>query len=200
MSPAPNSPAVRPFRRGLAMAALVVALAFGSGAPRADEAEDVAAYCAETGACRPAPKGGALLLGAEDFIEIEAGGDLPYVWNGVAVILTGEKLWVAGKIGGDWFWPETGGTATVDGSALEIELREENGQAWLEIENRLDRAAKYHAVMVTPESDELLKTSSCPVIGEGSAYETWPHPIRYIWLFAFRLAPGEEPENWDCEY
>jgi hypothetical protein len=68
------------------------------------------------------------------------------------------------------------------------------------VTNPLARSLKYHAGMMLPTSDKLLKTSSCPVLGGGrKAFESWPNAIFQLVLFDFQLL-DEGTTQMSCEF
>ena len=70
----------------------------------------------------------------------------------------------------------------------------------LVVTNPFDKRVKYHAGMMLPTGDKLLKTSSCPVLGGGRmAFESWPNAIFQLVLFDFRLL-DEGGQQMACEF
>lgn len=60
-----------------------------------------------------------------------------------------------------------------------FEFSEFNGGMMLSAKNPLNQAVKYHLDMID-YNGKLHNTSSCPVIADGMAFESWPHPIPEI--------------------
>lgn len=69
----------------------------------------------------------------------------------------------------------------------------------LTVKNPFPRTVKYRLGMQLLDKDGLLKTSSCPVIAGGSAFEMWPHPIFQLVVLEFNLLPGN-PTTATCEW
>lgn len=47
----------------------------------------------------------------------------------------------------------------------------------LKVKNPFSRAFRYHLGVMPLELEEVLKTSSCPVVAGGYGYESWPYPV-----------------------
>ena len=70
----------------------------------------------------------------------------------------------------------------------------------LVVTNPFGRPVKYHAGMMLPSSDKVLKTSSCPVMGGGKiAFESWPNAIFQLVLSDFQLLE-EGATQMPCEF
>jgi len=68
------------------------------------------------------------------------------------------------------------------------------------VTNPFEKNVKYHAGMMLPTGDKLLKTSSCPVLGGGRvAFESWSNAILQLVLFDFRLL-DEGTKQMACEF
>lgn len=127
---------------------------------------------------------------------------LPIVQNEWISILPGESLFVEGDVEGDRlinlravrenkvpektvqlrFWQEM-----TSGKPAMFLLLKQPFAKWL----------KYHAVMMLPNSEQMYKTSSCP-ISNVPAYEMWPHPIFQLILFDLRFV--EQGKDTKCEF
>lgn len=79
-----------------------------------------------------------------------------------------------------------------------FEQMEGKADMMLKVHNPFDRNLKYHVVMMTPDSDRLLKTSSCPVMPKKDVFESWPHAIFQLLFFEFKLL-AEDAEK-KCEF
>lgn len=76
--------------------------------------------------------------------------------------------------------------------ARTIEARLEqlpDGGMMLTTRNPFPRPLKIRMGMMLLDSDRLLKTTSCPVIPNGSGFEHWPHPIFLVFLGDLGLLP-----------
>lgn len=63
----------------------------------------------------------------------------------------------------------------------------------LTVNNPFSRPLHYKMGMMPLGEENLYKTSSCPVVARGAAYEQWPHPIFQIAVGGFYfLKEGEE--------
>ena len=56
----------------------------------------------------------------------------------------------------------------------------EGGGVMLTVESPFDQTLKFDLGMLVPQRDRMLKTSSCPIVPNGSIFEHWPHPILKI--------------------
>lgn len=69
----------------------------------------------------------------------------------------------------------------------------------LNVTNPFPQMLKYHVEMMLPNSEDLHKTSSCPVVPNGGqGYEIWPNAIFQLVFHDFRLI--ESDQNVSCEY
>jgi len=128
---------------------------------------------------------------------------LPIVQNGWVSVFPGETVFVEAEVSGDHLvnlravknkeHPE---------KTLTFEFSQEAGSPsmMLIVTNPFERTLKYHAGMVLPANDNLLKTTTCPVIGGGRmAFESWPNAILQLKLFDFRLLDGGATQS-VCEF
>ncbi len=74
-------------------------------------------------------------------------------------------------------------------NAVEVRFEEIDSGMMLTLESHLPGDIKYDASMKVPD-DRLVYTSSCPVGAGLSAFETWPHPIKFLKLSNFRYSTG----------
>ena len=118
----------------------------------------------------------------------------------LVTVLPGETVYLEAEVDGDRVirlrsvpeivHPET---------TITISLSQSDGETdmFLVAKNPFPRALKYRMGMERLDHDGLLSTSSCPVVGGGGAYETWPHPIFQIVITDFRFL--EEGAGFVCE-
>ena len=77
-------------------------------------------------------------------------------------------------------------------------MKSDNGKSMiLSVKNPLPSPVKCHIDMVDYQG-RLHDTSSCPVLGGLSIYESWPHPIPEIRITDFHFA--SEKEKTVCVY
>jgi len=65
----------------------------------------------------------------------------------------------------------------------------------LNVRNQSKRYIKYDLGMQLLDSDDLYKTSSCPLMPELSGFESWPHPIFQLVMTNFRWV---DKSDMDC--
>lgn len=68
----------------------------------------------------------------------------------------------------------------------------EQGGMMLITRNPFKRHLRIRMGIMPLSIDRLVKTSSCPVIGEGSSYELWPYPIFQVFLGDMRLLSEDD--------
>lgn len=68
----------------------------------------------------------------------------------------------------------------------------EDGGMMLSLQNPFDRPIKFNLGIMPLDSDDLYRTSSCPVIANGGAYEIWPYPIFQVLLGNGRIMNPKE--------
>src|SRR5215813_8698388 len=116
----------------------------------------------------------------------------PITQNGWISVFPGETIFVEAEANGDRL-TNFRAVKTNDHpeKTLTFEFSQKVGSPsmmLLVVTNPFGRSVKYHAAMMLPSSDKLLKNSSCPVIGGGKmAFESWPNAIFQLVLFDFRL-------------
>lgn len=126
---------------------------------------------------------------------------LPIISNEWITIYPGEKLFIeADRLG-----QKLGNFRAVENNShpnktLIIKLTQDDGKAdmYLKVRNPFDKIIKYHAVLMTTESDQMYKTSSCPVIPKGENFEHWPHEIFQLLLFDFKFL--SEKASGECKF
>lgn len=121
--------------------------------------------------------------------------------DGSVSILPGETLYVSGNfIGGKLVLPLVSYEPPPKVDYLKFTLRQQPGKTdmLLSVENTFDTLVKYRIVMMGPEDDQLYKTSSCPVMANGGAYEHWPHAIFQLMVIEVRAM--EAGEGMVCEW
>jgi len=123
----------------------------------------------------------------------------PLQGNDTISIIPGETLFVSGDfVGGKLILPEVAYERPADAYYLEFSFKQEAGKPdmLLVVNNTYDKSMKYRIVMMGPESEQMFKTSSCPVIANGAAYEHWPHPI--FQLLVLEVRELNESEGMIC--
>jgi len=127
----------------------------------------------------------------------------PIVQNGWVSIFPGETVLLEAVVSGDGLVDlRSVEEVNDDTSTIELHMWQDSGQpeTFLSVKNPFNRTVKYHAVMMGTDSDDLYKTSSCPVIGNGGyVLEHWPHPIFQLFLFDFRLQ-DDAGGTMNCEF
>ena len=78
-----------------------------------------------------------------------------------------------------------------------FEFSETENGTMLSVKNPFDQPIKYHINMVD-YSGNFHKTSSCPVMAGGGAFESWPHPIPQLVVSNFRFLESEQ--GFSCIY
>lgn len=63
----------------------------------------------------------------------------------------------------------------------------------LNVKNPFPRLLKYRLGLQLLDREELLSTSSCPVIAGGHAFEIWPHPIFQLAVMDLHFLPEDSP-------
>ena len=112
----------------------------------------------------------------------------PYInEKGSIIIYPGEHFAIAfkienGKIVGAV--PEPAGSQRAN--AVEVSFEQTETGMMLSLESRLASTIKYDATMKAPD-DRLVYTSTCPVEAGLSAFESWPHAIKFMEPSNFRF-------------
>lgn len=124
----------------------------------------------------------------------------PPVQEGSIMILPGETLFVEAEVQGDRL---VGLRAVERVTAPEKTLvarfeQLEDGAMLLSLQNPFRRHLKFHMAFMPLDQDRMFKTSSCPVVPGGSAFEHWPFPIFQLLLFQPRLL--EQDAAGVCEF
>jgi len=78
-----------------------------------------------------------------------------------------------------------------------FEFSETENGTMLSVKNPFDQPIKYHINMVD-YSGNFHKTSSCPVMAGGGAFESWPHPIPQLVVSNFRFL--SDGQGFSCIY
>lgn len=143
-----------------------------------------AILCREPGSVR-------LTLDNGETFETTFAVPLPIVQNEWVSIYPGETVFVEADVSGERLVNlKAVETNRHPEKTLEFKFTQEsaNSSMMLTVKNPFHKFVKYHAAMMLPSADRLLKTSSCPVLGDGRiAFEAWPHAIFQLALFDFRL-------------
>lgn len=61
----------------------------------------------------------------------------------------------------------------------------------LTVSNPFKQALKFNMGIMPLDQTRLVKTSSCPIVAGGKAFETWPYPIFQVALGKGRLLPED---------
>lgn len=80
---------------------------------------------------------------------------------------------------------------------ITFEFSESKHGTMLSVQNPFEKPIKYHINMVD-YSGNFHKTSSCPVMAAGGAFESWPHPIPKLVVSDFHFL--EEDQGFTCTY
>lgn len=109
---------------------------------------------------------------------------LPAVQEGMVSVYPGVPVYFEADLEGDQLvnlklvehvvHPEKTVSATLS--------QHDNGSMALVTRNPFSRPLRIRMGMMPLERDDLVRTSSCPVVAGGSAYELWPFPIFQIVL------------------
>ena len=126
---------------------------------------------------------------------------LPIVSNEWITLYPGEKLYIEA----DRLDQALGKFRAVETNShpdktLVFQFRQDEGKSdmHLKVHNPFDQTIKYHAVLRTTDSDQMYKTSSCPVIPKGLSFEHWQHEIFQLMLFDFRFL--SEKSGGECQF
>jgi hypothetical protein len=118
----------------------------------------------------------------------------------VVTVFPGETI----LIGGDWEEGRLTKIRTVPSSedpnhvlTFKFEQLEGKVDMSLAVSNTTKKMLKYRLGMQVLDRDGVFKTSSCPVIPGGHAYEHWPHPIFQLVVMDIESIPEGGPMR--CE-
>lgn len=104
----------------------------------------------------------------------------PPLQNGQLTILPGETSFLYGEfIGGVLVNPQFSEHQPKGKPYLKFSFTQMEGKPdmMLSVQNTYELPVKYRLVFMPPDSENLFKTSSCPVGAGMGAFEHWPHPI-----------------------
>lgn len=139
-------------------------------APPPEVVERLAVICSTT-ACRP----------------VQGGPPVPYVFQELVTVYPGEKFAFTGEV-------KQGRLVDLRHVGLDapepkvvVDFSSSDGQASLTVTSSFGVILKYRAGMVLPGADRPQRTSSCPVMARGGAYEMWPQRIEVLLLDSFRV-------------
>jgi hypothetical protein len=157
----------------------------------------------ETTLCRKPGGVVRLTLDSGKPFETRIDGPQPITQDGQVFVFAGETIFVEAEIDGDHLTILRGvETNNHPEKTLTFHLSQEAGTPamTLVVTNPFPKMVKYHAGMMLPMSEKLLKTSTCPVMGNGRmAFESWPNAIFRLVLFDFRLL-DENTTQMSCEF
>jgi hypothetical protein len=169
---------------------------------QAQSAEEELASLCQTILCR-SPRTVELTTDDGQMFQTTFDQSLPVVHNDWVSVFPGETLYVEAEINGSQLEALRAVETNLNPEkTIELKMWQEPGKPdiFLTVTNPFPLTVKYHAVMMFPTGEELYKTSSCPVLGNGgSAYEHWPHAIFQLLLFDFRLLDEASGEA-GCEF
>lgn len=74
--------------------------------------------------------------------------------------------------------------------------QDDKGNMMLITNNPFDKNLKIRMGIMPLALDQLVRTSSCPVVARGSSFEMWPYPIFQVFLGEMRLI--SESETMTC--
>jgi hypothetical protein len=188
--------------RFVAVVAATVVVASPHGIAQDLLAPDELRKLCETTLCRK-PGVVRLTLDSGKPFEMQIDAAQPITRKGQVSIFSGETIFVEAEIDGDQLTIlRAVETNDHPERTLTFQLSQEAGSpaTMLVVTNPFPRMVKYHAGMMLPASDKLLKTSSCPVMSNGRmAFESWPNAIVQLVLFDFRLL-SENTAEMACEF
>jgi hypothetical protein len=175
------------FRLGMTVVSFA-ALAACGGQP-VTAADDLGEICATLLCRQPGPFRMTKDDGTTFDMRIRKAG--PFVHEGRVSVLANETVYVEAEMR-DGQLVELTAVPSVrqPEKTLVFALSQEPGrpEMMLQVTNPFPQPVKYHAVMMVPDRDGLLQTSTCPVIGGGrAAFEMWSHAVFQLLLFDFRL-------------
>ena len=121
----------------------------------------------------------------------------PIVQDNVISIFPGETFYIAFDLGE--YGPENLRTVeSTDNSTNTLKMsfaQESDAGMILFINNSSKRYIKYDLEMMLIDSEDIYKTSSCPLMPEISNYESWPHPIFQLVMSNFHWV---DESNLEC--
>ncbi len=165
---------------------------FGQAPDRDAEAEKARAELCQTVLCRE-PTTVQVVLKDGRVMEVPFHNASPIVLpNGWVTILPGEEAHVAFDLDGDVLRnPRALKQSAEAPNTLSFRFTQDpkSGDSFLVVTSRVDHVVKFNLGMMLPDSDRLLKTSSCPIFARKQLYEHWPHPIFQIVAARFRILP-----------
>jgi len=155
--------------------------------------KEVALLC-EKILCRPPGTIVRLLLDNGTPFETRFDGPSPIVQAAFLNIFPGETLNIEAELEGDRLVSlRAVESISKPSQTLVLKMWQEPAKpdTYLRITNPFPAMIKYRAGMMLPDREDLLKTSSCPVMSDGgSAFEHWPQAIFQLVLADFRVLPS----------
>jgi hypothetical protein len=112
-------------------------------------------------------------------------GELVTVFPGETIAIEGD--WVEGRLTNLRSVPPPGDPERT--IAFKFEQMEGKVDMMLTVSNPLETMIKYRLGLQTLDRDDVFKTSSCPVIAGGLAFELWPHPIFQLVVMDIEAIP-----------
>lgn len=124
----------------------------------------------------------------------------PPLQQDIITLLPGETLYVTGRFEDGVLGHRRGSYEPFDEPHLKFAFSQSDGEPnmLLIVTSTFDVPLKYRLVMMPPDSGDLYKTSTCPVIANGGAYEMWPHAIFQLMVLEVRAM--EDSDRMVCEW
>jgi hypothetical protein len=116
--------------------------------------------------------------------------------QGVSVYAGQSVLFEADVLGEHLANPRMVSTVEHPEKTLSAKLEQDNdGSMMLSVHNPFDHHLKISMGIMTLDHDNLIKTTSCPVVAGGSSFELWPYPVFQVWLGEMRLLKDASEMN-----
>lgn len=131
----------------------------------------------------------------------------PIVQPGQLFIFPGQTLYLEADLDGDKLTNFKLVPSVVHPEkTLTLKFTQESGGAagnmmMFNISNPFDRPMKYRAGLMhlDPADSRLFKTSACPVVAKGNAFETWSEPLFQLVMADFHLVDPKSQEAGMCD-
>jgi hypothetical protein len=110
-------------------------------------------------------------------------------------VVAGQTIFVEAELSGDQLVNMKAVDAVVHPNKTITATLTQNkdGAMMLSLANPFPKPLKFDMGMMPLDTDGLYKTSSCPVIAGGGAFEMWPYPIFQLVLGNARLLDAKAP-------
>lgn len=137
-----------------------------------------------------------LRVDAQHGFEQRGGAPMPVLLpNGWLTVYGGETIYVEARVDGAKLTLRPVARPEKPEATLELKFEQLPGKPdmMLTVSNPLPVAVRFRMGFMRPDSDRLLRTSSCPVLAGKKLFEHWPHAIYQLVLAdAQVLADGED--------